>query len=173
MNNKLVRYIVIPVMLFGAHYGSNTRSNDNTVYENLQPIVLKELIVYDTTFYSILQKIIFTERSNNIHFNDTTVFGIWVEEAIENESFFLTITGSANQSILLQIGNVKGFIKYREYIFFLMTECNKLFRDSCRYQTFHIDPTVEIYDDDRWPFHYIKYYNKTFHLVENLHNGGK
>jgi hypothetical protein len=92
MNNRLVRYIVIPIMLFGAFYGSNTRSNDNNNYEDFQAIVLKELIVCDTTFYSILQKIIFTERSNNIHFNDTTVFGIWVDEAIENESFFLTIT---------------------------------------------------------------------------------
>ena len=171
MNNKLVKYIVIPVMLFGAVYGSNTRSNDNTGCDNLEAIVLKELIVCDTTFYSILQKIILTERSNNVYFTDKTVFGIWVEESIENESLLLTIAGSANQSILLHIGDVKGFVKYGGYYFFLMTECPKLFSHSCRHQTFYIDPTVEIYDDDRWPFHYIKYYNKTFYFIENLHNG--
>jgi hypothetical protein len=172
MKNKLVKYIVIPIMLFGAVYGSNIRSNHITGCDNPQAIVLKELIVCDTTVYSIFQKIIQTERSNNVYFNDKTVFGIWVEESIENESLLLTITGSANQSILLQIGDVKGFIKYRGYFFFLMTECTKLFIDSSKHKTFHFDPSVEIYDDDRWPFHYIKYYNKTFHFIENLHKGG-
>jgi hypothetical protein len=170
MNNKLVKYIFVSLMFIGVPYGSNTMSNDNTCYENSQSIVLKELIICDTTFYSILQKIIVWERSNNTHFNYTTVFGIWIEESIENETMLLTITGSANQSILLQIGNVKGFIKYDGCIFFLMTECAKLFHKSSKYQTFYIDPTVEIYDDDRWPFHYIKYFNETFHLIENVHS---
>ncbi|MDP2722134.1 MAG: hypothetical protein Q8O72_05215, partial [Bacteroidales bacterium] len=143
------------VVFFGLLFGNiliSQGSIDNNKY--CQTIDVREMVMRDTNIYILLDSIIDTEQSINIHFTDSTVFGVWVEDSSNNESLLITISGSENLNILLQIGDVEGFFKYRGHIFIIMTACSKLFIESNQYQTLNIDPSVEIYEDDRWPFHY-------------------
>ena len=167
MKPKANSYIFFSVVILGLLFGNVfISSGSNEINKYHQTIILRELIICDTNMYSVLQMIINEERKNNIYFSDSTVFGVWVEESQNNEFLIITISGTDNLNMLVQINNLEGFFKFKGHYFILITECSKLFRESGQYQTLSIDLSLDIYDDDRWPFHYIKYHQGDFILLE-------
>jgi len=159
--------IIFPVVVLGLILGNIFISySSNKINDSCQSVIVRELVISDTNIYSILQRILYEEKKNNTHFSDSTIFGVWVEESPSKELLLVTISGTDNLNMLVQSGNLEGFFKYKGHYFILMTECSKLFRASDKYQTLGVDLSLDIYEDDRWPFHYIKYYHGAFVLVE-------
>jgi hypothetical protein len=168
MKPKVNSYIYFSIVILGLLFGNNfVTYSRNDINECNQALIISELIVCDTNIYYALERIINEEKEINIHFTDSTVFGVWVTESLNNECFIITITGTDNLNMLVQIGDFEGFFKYKGHYFILMTECSKLFHDSGDYQTLDIDTSLDIYEDDRWPFHYIKYCHGAFIPIEH------
>ena len=164
MKTHVYFYVLIVFGFLSPNYFISNGFTRNIV--NAQTIDVRKLILIDTNMYTILHSIIQSEKSNNIHYSDSTVFGVWVENSKKDDATLITITGTYSLSIIFQIRTVSGFFKCEGHYFILMTECSELFRESGNYQTFNIDSSVEVFDDDRWPFHYIKYYEGAFIPIE-------
>lgn len=130
-----------------------------------QTIDVKKLVLLDTNVYAILDSIIHKEQSNNAHFTDSTVFGVWIEKSKKNDASLITITGTYSLSVIFLNRTPYGFFRHRGYYFMVMTEFSELFHESRKAQSFIIDTLVEIFDDDRWPFHYIRYHEGVFTLL--------